>query len=426
MNNILKDEDNYIKLYENINIGLREYIENEIFPLYNRNEEGHGIEHIKTVIERSLKFAKKYGADLNMAYTIASYHDIGHFIDRKRHEIISAEIFMQDKKIKQWFTVEQIEIIKEAIEDHRASNNHKPRSIYGMIVSTADRTIVDINNTIRRSYLYGKRNYVGLSEEQHIERIYKHLSEKYGRNGYAKIYLEDKEFDEAIERLRIALSNKTEFIERIKNVINNEEGKGIRTKVLFATTNQAKIKKYKDALAERGIELITLKDLDFELKINENGKDAIENAYIKAKTYYDVTKIPTIGMDNNLFIENLSEEKQPGTHVRRVNGKELNDDEMIDYYTNLVKEYGGKVKAKWIYGLVVCSSKGIGKYIWDKENFYFIDKPCKKRNPGYPLDSITIVPEFNKYLVELTECDKKIYKNKENINNIINFIINNI
>ncbi len=215
MNSILKD--NNIKKI--INTELVEYIENEIFPLYKRNEEGHGIEHIKTVIERSLKFAQKYNADLDMAYTIAAYHDIGHYIDRKKHEIISAEIFMKDENIKQWFTDEQRNIIKEAIEDHRASSNHKPRSIYGMIVSTADRTIIDIDNTIRRSYSYGKKNYIGLSEEEQMEKIYQHLTEKYGENGYAKVYLEDKEFDEAIIKLRQALSDKEKFIKRAKKVV---------------------------------------------------------------------------------------------------------------------------------------------------------------------------------------------------------------
>ena len=143
-----------------INKELMEYIENEIFPLYNRNEEGHGIKHIKTVIQRSIKFAEKNNVNLNIAYTVAAYHDIGHYIDRKRHEIISAEIFMKDEKIRKWFNDEQRNIIKEAIEDHRASSNRKPRSIYGMIVSTADRTIEDIDNSIRRSYSYGKRNYL--------------------------------------------------------------------------------------------------------------------------------------------------------------------------------------------------------------------------------------------------------------------------
>ena len=197
-------------------------------------------------------------------------------------------------------------------------------------------------------------------------------------------------------------------------------------KVLFATTNPAKVAKYKNALEKIGIELITINDIGFKLDINENGKNAIENAYIKAKAYYDKAKIPTIGMDNNLFIEELPEEKQPGTHVRRINGKELNDEEMIDYYTGLVKENGGKLTAKWVYGMVICNNDKVQKISWSKDHFYFIDKPCEKRNPGYPLDSITIVPEFNKYLVELTEEDKKAYKKKDNIDEIIEFISSNV
>ena len=197
-------------------------------------------------------------------------------------------------------------------------------------------------------------------------------------------------------------------------------------KVLFATTNPAKVKKYKDLLAEKGIELITIKDLDFKLPIDENGKDAIENAYIKAKTYYDRTKIPTIGMDNNLFIEELPEEKQPGTHVRRINGKELNDEEMIEYYTNLVKENGGKLTAKWVYGMVICSRKSVNKFTWSKDHFYFVDKPCEKRNPGYPLDSISVMPESKKYWLEYPEEYRKQYNEKDNVEEVVQFIVNSV
>ena len=197
-------------------------------------------------------------------------------------------------------------------------------------------------------------------------------------------------------------------------------------KVLFATTNPAKVKKYKKALEEKGIELITIKDLDFKLNINENGKNAIENAYIIAKEYYDATKITTIGMDNCLFIEELPEEKQPGTHVRRVNGKELTDEEMIEYYTNLIKKYGGKLTAKWIYGIVIYNGKEAKKYTWSKSNFYLIDKPCKKRNPGYPLDSISVMPENNKYWLELTDEEIRKGKDEGNKDEVVEFIVNNI
>lgn len=197
-------------------------------------------------------------------------------------------------------------------------------------------------------------------------------------------------------------------------------------KVLFATTNKAKVGKYKEALKERGIELISINDLNFKLDIDENGENAIENAYIKAKAYYESTKIPTIGMDNCLFIEELPEEKQPGTHVRRVNGKELTDEEMIEYYTNLVKEYGGKLTAKWVYGMVICDGQGRKEYSWSKSNFYLIDKPCEKRNPGYPLDSISVMPENNQYWLELTNEQKKESKEKSNTDDVVEFIVNNI
>jgi len=202
--------------------------------------------------------------------------------------------------------------------------------------------------------------------------------------------------------------------------------KDIKVKILFATTNPAKVGKYKKTLEEKGIELITIKDLNFELNIEESGKNAIENAHIKAKAYYDATKIPTIGMDNCLFIEGIPEEKQPGTHVRRVNGKELTDDEMIEYYTNLVKEYGGKLIAKWVYGMVIYNEKGAKEYSWSKSNFYIVDKPCEKRNPGYPLDSISVMPENNKYWLELTEKEKLKNKEASNKDSVIEFIVNNI
>lgn len=199
-------------------------------------------------------------------------------------------------------------------------------------------------------------------------------------------------------------------------------------KVLFATTNPAKVNKYAESLTKKGIELLTLKDLNLKIDVNESGKDAIENAYIKAKAYYDATGIISIGMDNTLFIEDLPEDKQPGTHVRRVNGKELSDEEMIKYYTNLVKKYGGKLTAKWVYGMVIYNGKDAKTYTWNKSNFYFVDTPSKKRNPGYPLDSIAIIPEFNKYLVELTEEEKKsnVRSDQNKDNSVIEFITNSL
>lgn len=195
-------------------------------------------------------------------------------------------------------------------------------------------------------------------------------------------------------------------------------------KVLFATKNPAKIEYYVKALKDKGIDVITLNDIDKTIDIDESGENAVENAYIKAKSYYDLTGIVTVGVDDNLFIKELPKDMQPGTHVRRVNGKELSDDEMIEYYTNLVKQYGDKLTAKWIYGLVIYDGKETKKYACANKEFYFVDTPTKTRNKGYPLDSISIVPEYNKYLADLTDEEKK-ERNKSNPKSrAIDFIVN--
>lgn len=197
-------------------------------------------------------------------------------------------------------------------------------------------------------------------------------------------------------------------------------------KVLFATSNPAKVRNYKEKLLKSGIELLTLKDIDIHIHVEENGKNAIENAYIKAKTYYDELRIPTIGMDNNLFIEGIPDELQPGVFVRRINGKELNGDEMIEYYTKLVKEYGGKLKARWVYGMVLISENGTYEYSWSYDDFYLVDKVNAKRNPGYPLDSISIDEKLNKYFVDMTEEDRIKNKKQDKDDEIITFIINSL
>ena len=195
-------------------------------------------------------------------------------------------------------------------------------------------------------------------------------------------------------------------------------------KVLFATSNPAKVRNYKEELSKKGINLLTLKDISISFSVEESGKNAIENAYLKAKAYYDALGIPTIGMDNNLFIEGIPDELQPGVFVRRINGKELNDDEMIEYYTKLVKEYGGKLKARWVYGMVLMTNNGTSEFNWSYNDFYLVSNANKKRNLGYPLDSISIDEKTNKYFVDMTEEDRK--KNAKEISDkeVIAFILN--
>ena len=180
--------------------------------------------------------------------------------------------------------------------------------------------------------------------------------------------------------------------------------------LLFATGNVSKVDRYSAKLLERGILLKSLKDIDINLDLEENGKTAIENATIKAKAYYEATKMTTMAIDDTMYIDDIPEDKQPGVFVRRVNGKRLNDEEMIDYYTNLVKKYGknGKLNTKWILGMVIIKDGKISTYTGITDEYYMVDKPTKKMKEGYPLSSILINKKVNKYDIDLTEEDKKI------------------
>lgn len=197
-------------------------------------------------------------------------------------------------------------------------------------------------------------------------------------------------------------------------------------KVLFATGNESKAKRFSKGLQEKGIEVITLKDINTEIEVEENGKDAIENALIKARAYSKITNIPVFAMDDNLYLENVPKEKQPGMYVRRVNGKRLNDEEMIEHYSNLVKRYGvdGKLICRWVYGMAVINNGKESTYTWSKEDFYMVDKPSNEINPGYPLNTISINKKLNKYFTNITEKDKAMLQEDES--DVVEFIANSV
>ena len=198
-------------------------------------------------------------------------------------------------------------------------------------------------------------------------------------------------------------------------------------KLLFATGNIAKVKRFKDRLLENKIELISLKDIDKEIEVEENGKNAAENAYIKAKAYYDLTGIPTIAMDDNLFIDNIPQSMQPGVFVRRVNGKRLNDLEMIDYYSSLAKKYGedGKLISRWAYAICLIKNGKEKIYTYNNDDFYIVDTPSKIIHEGYPLDSVSKGIDLKSYFVDAENNSKKEEK-KDIDKGAIEFLIKNL
>lgn len=205
---------------KNIRKEIKEYIEKEIFEEYKLNEKGHGINHIKYVIRRSLQFAETIeNIDYEMVYVIAAYHDIAHHIDAKKHEIISAQILFEDKKLKEFFSKEQIIVMKEAVEDHRASKDTEPRTIYGRIVSSADRN-TDVEFTLKRCYSYRTSYSPELNQDQIIEVCREFLIEKFGINGYArnKMYFEDKEYNKYLNDITELALDKENFYKKIKRV----------------------------------------------------------------------------------------------------------------------------------------------------------------------------------------------------------------
>ena len=182
-------------------LDLVEFIETQILPRYAEFDRAHNLEHVTRVIRRSLELVKTTGADVNMAYTIAAYHDLGMSGPRAIHHLTGGKILAADARLKKWFSREQIKIMKEAVEDHRASASHSPRSLYGKIVAEADRDI-DVDTVIRRTIQYGLSNYAELDKEGQWKRFKHHLDEKYSTNGYIRLWLPHSPNEQNLNRLR--------------------------------------------------------------------------------------------------------------------------------------------------------------------------------------------------------------------------------
>lgn len=204
-----------------VNSELKKYIEDNVFPEYNKNEVGHNINHIKDVINRSFELVKENKLDVNldMVYVIASYHDIGHHIDTANHEKVSADIMSKDKNLNKFFNESELKIIKEAIEDHRSTAKTDPRSIYGKIVSSADRNNT-VNACLLRTYTYGKKLDPNATDEELFNRAYRVMNEKFGINGYAKYYFKDSKYENFLKEIRELLEDKEKFINAQRDYIN--------------------------------------------------------------------------------------------------------------------------------------------------------------------------------------------------------------
>lgn len=201
---------------------LTHYIETEIIPRYEHFDKAHNLSHVQTVIEESLSLAAKYGVNESMAYTIAAYHDTGLCRDRATHHLLSGEILKQDETLRQWFSEEEIETMKEAVEDHRASTDHEPRNIYGKIVAEADR-VIDPVITLRRTVQYGLKQKPEAEEEWHYQRFCQHLMEKYAPGGYLKLWFPESKNAERLKELQKIIADETQLKSIFQQLFDEEK-----------------------------------------------------------------------------------------------------------------------------------------------------------------------------------------------------------
>ena len=196
---------------------LINHVEGEILPRYEAFDKAHDCRHAFTVISNSLRLAQQYDVDMQMVYTIAAYHDLGLERGREKHHTESARIVREDERLKQFFTAEQIEIMADAVEDHRASNKMPPRTIYGKSVAEADR-IIESTTIMRRTIQYGLSHYPTLTGAEHIERAVQHIKEKYGRGGYLKLWIPESDNAENLQQFRTLIDDTKGLRSRLEEI----------------------------------------------------------------------------------------------------------------------------------------------------------------------------------------------------------------
>lgn len=186
---------------EHPSLDLMEFVEQQILPRYTAFDRAHGLGHVNSVIASSLELARNTGADINMVYAIAAYHDLGLEGPRAIHHITSGRILQTDARLKRWFNAEQIKVMREAVEDHRASSSHAPRSIYGRIVAEADRQL-EPDTVFTRTIQYGLDHYPEMSIDEQWERFREHIENKYARQGYIHLWVPGSKNEQYLAQIR--------------------------------------------------------------------------------------------------------------------------------------------------------------------------------------------------------------------------------
>ncbi len=188
-------------MQQQVSLDLMEFIETQILPRYNEFGKSHGLDHVTHVIQNSLVLSRTTGTNIDMVYTIAAYHDLGMSGPRAIHHVTGGKILASDARLRRWFSPEQIRVMKEAIEDHRASMSRCPRSLYGKIIAEADRDL-EPEIVFRRAIEFGLENNPNKNEKEQWINFQRHMNEKYSRNGYIHLWISGSPNEEKLRILR--------------------------------------------------------------------------------------------------------------------------------------------------------------------------------------------------------------------------------
>ena len=208
-------------LERNVNLELMAFIETNILPRYTQFDKAHNLTHVTRVINRSIRLAQNIGTDVNMAYAIAAYHDLGLEGPRAIHHITGGKILKADVRLKKWFNNDQIKIMKEAIEDHRASASHAPRSIFGKIIAEADRDI-EPEIVFRRTIQFGLSHYPELDKEKQWKRFMEHMDNKYSSHGYIRLWIPTSDNAKKLQEIRALIAQPIKLKQIFDNLYNEE------------------------------------------------------------------------------------------------------------------------------------------------------------------------------------------------------------
>ena len=175
-------------------------------------------------------------------------------------------------------------------------------------------------------------------------------------------------------------------------------------RVLIGTTNPAKVARFREFLPDSGIEFLTLEDLEITDEPREIGDSPEENARIKA-AFYGQYCDRVICNDSGLYFDGIpmDDPRQPGLQIRSPQGRRLDDEQMIDYYSALIAELGGKTLAYYLDGIAVYREGKIFSYLDERGKtaaFYMVDEPSSERHPGWPLDSLSVNKNTMTYFVD--------------------------